>query len=178
MKRNLLLFFALLIVPITRAANYSHYSEWITDSEISLTPHPYNLDFSPSWPKWCYQIGIELDGMLDVCTTYGNEKVGSYLKEYPATMIDKKGNIAGVQALEKECGGISRKNIDKLLGYSSKTGNTVSRSDTWPELQEDFCSQRCPVSSSSENMPPKAGIPSYTAWPTTDHTSISRERSR
>ena len=66
------------------------------------------------------------------------------------------------------------------LGLSGffKTGNTVSRSDTWPELQEDFCSQRCPVSSSSENMPPKAGIPSYTAWPTTDHTSISRERSR
>ena len=95
MKQNLLAFFALLLVLSTRAANYSHYSEWITDSEISRTPHPYNLDFSPSWPKWCYQIGIELDGMLDVYTTYGNEKVGIYLKEYPATMIDKKGNIAG-----------------------------------------------------------------------------------
>ena len=40
------------------------------------------------------------------------------------TGLIKKGNIAGIQALEKECGGISRKNIDKLLEYSSKTGNT------------------------------------------------------
>ena len=39
------------------------------------------------------------------------------------TGLIKKGNIAGIQALEKECGGISRKNIDKLLEYSSKTGN-------------------------------------------------------
>ena len=40
-------------------------------------------------------MGIELEGMLDTYLQYGGDSILNYLKEYPATMIDKKGNIAG-----------------------------------------------------------------------------------
>ncbi len=95
MKRNYLLLLVLLTATVVRAVEYTHYSEWITASEMKRTPHPYNLNFSSWWPNWSYQTGIELDGMLDVYITYQDEKVGSYLKEYPAMMIDASGNIFG-----------------------------------------------------------------------------------
>ena len=95
MKRNYFLLFTLLSALVAKAADYTHYSEWITDSEMKRTPHSYNLNFSSAFPNWSYQTGVELDGILDVYITYGNEKVGDYLKEYPATMIDEKGNIFG-----------------------------------------------------------------------------------
>ena len=65
------------------AEDYEHYSEWITYSEIKRVPRPYNLDFSPNAPRWSYQVGIELDGMLDVYATYGGAKLERYLKAYP-----------------------------------------------------------------------------------------------
>ena len=96
MKKNYaLLAIALLLNIGTSAADYEHYSEWITYSEIKRVPHPYNLDFSPNSPRWSYQVGIELDGMLDVYMTYGGDKLEKYLKEYPKKMIDAKGNITG-----------------------------------------------------------------------------------
>lgn len=96
MKKVIVSAIALLLVFISsRAADYEHYSEWMAYSEIKRVPHPYNLDFSPYWPHWSYQVGIELDGMLDVFMTYGGDKLGAYLKEYPKTMIDAKGNITG-----------------------------------------------------------------------------------
>ena len=53
MKKNYaLLAIALLLNIGTSAADYEHYSEWITYSEIKRVPHPYNLDFSPNSPRW------------------------------------------------------------------------------------------------------------------------------
>ena len=40
-------------------------------------------------------MGIEQESMLDTYLTYKNEGILNYLKEYPATMIDEKGNITG-----------------------------------------------------------------------------------
>jgi len=89
---------------------YQTYSEWLTHSEMQRTPHPYNLDFSPKKPRWSYVMGIEMEGMLDTYLYYkeklaadgkdaqakaNNERIIEYLKEYPAKMIDDKGNITG-----------------------------------------------------------------------------------
>lgn len=75
---------------------YKNYSEWITYSEMKRVPHSYLLDFS-SKPKWSYVMGIEMEGMLDTYEHYkeGNNAILDYLKEYPAKMIDEKGNITG-----------------------------------------------------------------------------------
>lgn len=73
---------------------YKNYSEWLTYSEMKRVPHSYLLDFS-SKPKWSYVMGIEMEGMLDTYEHYkeGNNAILDYLKEYPAKMIDEKGNI-------------------------------------------------------------------------------------
>ena len=73
---------------------YTHYSEWLTASEMQRVPHPYNLDFS-SKPRWSYVMGIELESFLDTWLTYGNSQIMDYLKEYPEKMIDSEGNITG-----------------------------------------------------------------------------------
>lgn len=75
---------------------YKNYSEWLTYSEMKRVPHSYLLDFS-SKPKWSYVMGIEMEGMLDTYELYkeGNNAILDYLKEYPAKMIDEKGNITG-----------------------------------------------------------------------------------
>ena len=75
---------------------YKNYSEWLTHSEMKRVPHSYLLDFSKK-PKWSYVMGIEMEGMLDTYEAYkdGNETILEYLKEYPKTMIDEKGNITG-----------------------------------------------------------------------------------
>lgn len=75
---------------------YKNYSEWLTYSEMKRVPHSYLLDFS-SKPKWSYVLGIEMEGMLDTYEHYkeGNNAILDYLKEYPAKMIDEKGNITG-----------------------------------------------------------------------------------
>lgn len=73
----------------------SHYSEWMVSSEMKRTPHPYNLNFSSWWPQWSYQVGVELDPMLDVYLKYEDPQLLAYLKEYPQKMIDANGNITG-----------------------------------------------------------------------------------
>lgn len=75
---------------------YRNYSEWLTYSEMKRVPHSYLLDFS-SKPKWSYVMGIEMEGMLDTYEHYkeGNNAILDYLKEYPAKMIDEKGDITG-----------------------------------------------------------------------------------
>ena len=75
---------------------YKNYSEWLTYSEMKRVPHSYLLDFS-SKPKWSYVMGIEMEGMLDTYEHYkeGTNAILDYLKEYPAKMIDEKGNITG-----------------------------------------------------------------------------------
>ncbi len=77
------------------AADYQHYSEWMVASEMKRVPHSYHLDFSPNKPRWAYQVGVELDGMLDVWLTYRDEALLGYLKEYPAKMIGSDGTITG-----------------------------------------------------------------------------------
>lgn len=74
------------------AGTHTHYSEWLVASEMKRTPHPYNLDFS-STPRWSYVMGIELESMLDTYLEYGGDDIEAYLKEYPAKMIDDKGDI-------------------------------------------------------------------------------------
>lgn len=78
-----------------KAANYEHYSEWMAASEMKRTPHPYNLNFSVWSPQWSYQVGTELDGMLDVYLTYHDTELWNYLKEYPQTMVGNDGTILG-----------------------------------------------------------------------------------
>ena len=75
---------------------YKNYSEWLTYSEMKRVPHSYLLDFSKK-PKWSYVMGIEMEGMLDTYEHYkdGNAAILDYLKEYPATMINDKGDIIG-----------------------------------------------------------------------------------
>ena len=73
---------------------YKHYSEWMTYSEMKRTPLPYMLDFAKK-PRWNYASGIELEAMLDTYLAYGGDSIISYLKAYPARMIDEKGNITG-----------------------------------------------------------------------------------
>ncbi len=73
---------------------YKNYSEWLTYSEMSRVNHPYMLDFSTK-PKWSYVMGIEMEALLDTYLKYKDERILNYLKEYPAKMIDEKGNVTG-----------------------------------------------------------------------------------
>ena len=75
---------------------YKNYSEWMTYSEMSRVPHSYLLDFPPkNKPRWSYTSGTEMGAMFDTYITYKDEKILKYLKEYPAEMIDEKGNAKG-----------------------------------------------------------------------------------
>ena len=73
---------------------YKTYSEWLTHSEMQRVPDPCYLDFAKS-PKWGYVMGIEQEAMLDTYLAYKDESIINYLKQYPAKMIDEKGNITG-----------------------------------------------------------------------------------
>ncbi|MBP5257891.1 MAG: glycoside hydrolase family 88 protein [Prevotella sp.] len=95
MKRVFLLLVAMLTGISLPAEEPQHYSEWMTSSEMKRTPHPYNLNFSSWWPQWSYQVGTEIDAMLDVYKTYNNNNVYKYLAEYPKQMINNKGEISG-----------------------------------------------------------------------------------
>lgn len=71
---------------------YKNYSEWLTHSEMQRNPNPCYLDFATK-PKWGYVVGIEQEAMLDTYLAYKDESIINYLKQYPAGMIDEKGNI-------------------------------------------------------------------------------------
>ncbi len=86
--------FCCVTPKVNAGETYTHYSEWLTASEMQRVPHPYNLDFS-SKPRWSYVMGIELESFLDTWHTYDNDKIMDYLKEYPEKMIDSKGDITG-----------------------------------------------------------------------------------
>lgn len=78
---------------------YTHYSEWMTYSEMKRTPHPQYLDFTDPdkrpQGKWSYVMGIEMEGMLNTYQKYGDRKIMDYLKEYPTAMIKADGSITG-----------------------------------------------------------------------------------
>ena len=73
---------------------FKNYSEWLVASEMKRNPHAYLLDFSKK-PKWSYVMGIEMESMLDTYIKYKDQSIIDYLKEYPVTMIDARGNITG-----------------------------------------------------------------------------------
>ncbi len=73
---------------------YQEYSRWMVASEMKRVPQSYLLDFSKK-PKWSYVMGIELESMLDTYLRYQDPDVLAYLQQYPAKMIDQKGNITG-----------------------------------------------------------------------------------
>lgn len=79
---------------ILARAPYNNYSQWLAFSEMKRTPEPYMLDFAKK-PRWSYVVGIELEALLDTYLKYKDEAIINYLKEYPAKMIDAKGNITG-----------------------------------------------------------------------------------
>lgn len=79
---------------ILARAPYKNYSQWLAFSEMKRTPEPYMLDFARK-PRWSYVVGIELEALLDTYLKYKDDSIINYLKEYPARMIDAKGNITG-----------------------------------------------------------------------------------
>lgn len=81
---------------ILAEAPYKNYSEWMAMSEIQRNPDPTLLDFAKK-PKWGYVTGIVLESLLDTYLTYKDETIINYLKQYPAKMIDAKGNIMGYE---------------------------------------------------------------------------------
>lgn len=93
--KTLFMLAAVLTTGTAQAESYEHYSEWMAESEMKRTPHPYNLNFSSWWPQWSYQVGVELDPMLDVYLEYKDTKLWNYLKEYPQTMVQSNGTITG-----------------------------------------------------------------------------------
>ena len=79
---------------ILAEAPFKNYSEWMVHSEMQRNPDPCMIDFAKK-PKWGYVVGIELESMLDTYLAYKDESIINYLKQYPAKMIDEKGNITG-----------------------------------------------------------------------------------
>lgn len=79
---------------ILAEAPFKNYSEWMVHSEMQRNQDPCMIDFAKK-PKWGYVVGIELESMLDTYLAYKDESIIDYLKQYPAKMIDEKGNITG-----------------------------------------------------------------------------------
>ncbi len=79
---------------ILAEAPFKNYSKWMVHSEMQRNPDPCMIDFAKK-PKWGYVVGIELESMLDTYLAYKDESIIDYLKQYPAKMIDEKGNITG-----------------------------------------------------------------------------------
>ena len=92
---------------------YSHYSEWMTRSEMRRQPRSYLLDFSRK-PKWSYVMGIELEAMLDTYLRYGGQDIMDYCTMYTDTMIGPQGDIRSYR--------LEDYNLDQV-----RTGHFVAR---------------------------------------------------
>ncbi len=108
MMKNLFLLLWLVLLPATSAYSreYTHYSEWLVNSEIARVDHPYHLDFSPWRDRWNYTVGIELEAMLDTYLRYGDERVASYVQEYGPQMIAADGTVTGYKPADYTLDGI------------------------------------------------------------------------
>ena len=116
---------------------YKNYSEWLTYSEMKRVPHSYLLDFS-SKPKWSYVMGIEMEGMLDTYEHYkeGNNAILDYLKEYPAKMIDEKGNITGYKYEDFNLDNVrTAKFIQRMHNLFSTKGTEKALKTLFKQLQ-------------------------------------------
>lgn len=116
-------------------APYKNYSEWMTYSEMKRVPHSYLLDFSKK-PKWSYVMGIEMEGMLDTYMKYNGDKIISYLKEYPETMINDKGEVIGYDYKDFNLDNCrTAKFILRMNDLFPRKGNTKALKTFFKQLQ-------------------------------------------
>ena len=87
------------------------WSVRMVESEMILCPESLQLDFQPKL-KWDYCHGLELQAMLDVYDTYGDQKMFDYALAYADTMIHKDGSIETYKLNEYN---IDRLNSGKFL---------------------------------------------------------------
>lgn len=114
---------------------YKNYSEWMTYSEMKRVPHSYLLDFSKK-PKWSYVMGIEMEGMLDTYMKYNGDKIISYLKEYPETMINDKGEVIGYDYKDFNLDNCrTAKFILRMNDLFPRKGNTKALKTFFKQLQ-------------------------------------------
>ena len=121
------------------------YSEWLTYSEMQRVPRPYHLDFSPKKPRWSYVMGIEMEGMLDTYLAYkekgsginqGSDSIIRYLQEYPAKMIDEKGNITGYKYEDFNLDNVrTAKFILRMQNLYPTKGNELALKTLFKQLQ-------------------------------------------
>lgn len=78
---------------------FSHYSEWMSWSEMQRVPNPIYLDFTDKAKrpkgKWSYVMGIELEGIMDTYLAYQNPIFRDYVVRYPEQMIAADGTTTG-----------------------------------------------------------------------------------
>ena len=87
------------------------WSVRMVESEMIRCPESWQLDFQPKL-KWDYCHGLELQAMLDVYDTYGDQKMFDYALAYADTMIHKDGSIETYKLNEYN---IDRLNSGKFL---------------------------------------------------------------
>lgn len=101
--RNFLLSGILLFsIQIQAQQTVSEDLPWsvrMTESEMIRCPESWQLDFQ-SKLKWDYCHGLELQAMLDVYDTYGNEKYFKYALAYADTMTNADGTIVTYKPTE------------------------------------------------------------------------------
>lgn len=68
------------------------WSVRMVESEMIRNPESWQLDFQ-SKLKWDYCHGLELQAMLDVYDTYGDESIFNYALAYADTMVQDNGSI-------------------------------------------------------------------------------------
>ncbi len=87
------------------------WSVRMVQSEMIRCPESWQLDFQPTL-KWDYCHGLELQSMLDVYDTYGDDKIFDYALAYADTMILDNGSIKTYKLEEYN---IDRVNTGKFL---------------------------------------------------------------
>lgn len=75
------------------------WSVRMVESEMIRCPESWQLDFQPKL-KWDYCHGLELQAMLDVYDTYGNDKYFNYALAYADTMTNSDGTIVTYRPTE------------------------------------------------------------------------------
>jgi unsaturated rhamnogalacturonyl hydrolase len=86
---------AILCTTRLMAQQVSDKQPWsvrMVESEMIRCPESWQLDFQPRL-KWDYCHGLELQAMLDVYDTYGDEQIFDYAVAYADTMVRKDGSI-------------------------------------------------------------------------------------
>ncbi|WP_291529363.1 glycoside hydrolase family 88/105 protein [Bacteroides sp. UBA939] len=88
-----------------KVSDKQSWSVRMAESEMIRCPESWQLDFQKRL-KWDYCHGLELQAVLDVYDTYGNQKMFDYALAYADTMIHEDGSI--------ETYTLNEYNIDRL----------------------------------------------------------------